>query len=50
MIMREEDIDLERAAHDATYRRKVIATLNRQTAEPAAAADAPEKTSDPAAE
>ena len=42
MTMRDEDIDIERAAHDAEYRRKVIALLNREPVKPAVAADTPE--------
>lgn len=41
--MHDDDIDIERAAHDPDYRRKVIAQLNRDSSEPAASADSPEK-------
>ena len=30
MIMTDDDIDIERAAHDPDYRRQVIAQLNRE--------------------
>ena len=45
MTVRDEDIDIERAAHDPQYRRKVIAMLNRQPVKPAVAADTPEMAS-----
>ena len=40
--MRDDDIDIERAAHDPDYRRKVIAQLNRNSSEPTASANSPE--------
>lgn len=50
MTMRDEDIDIERAAQDPDYRRKVIAILNRQTDKPAVVADTPEMASEAAAD
>ena len=44
--MRDDEIDLERAAQDPDYRRKVIALLNREPAEPAAVADSLEAASE----
>ena len=48
--MRDDEIDLELAAHDPYYRQKVIALLNRESAEPAAVADSLEKASEITAE
>ncbi len=50
MTMRDDDIDIERAANDPDYRRKVIARLNRQPVEAAAAADPPEAANEIAVE
>ena len=46
MNLRDEDIDIERAAHDPDYRRKVIARLNREPVKPAVSADTPEMASE----
>ena len=50
MIMRDDDIDIERAANDPVYRRKVIALLNRESVEPAAVDEPPETASEIAVE
>ena len=43
--MTDDDIDIERAAHDSDYRRKVIAQLNRKPGKSAAITDPPETVS-----
>ena len=43
--MTDDDIDIERAAHDPDYRRKVIAQLNRKPGKSTAITDLPKTVS-----